>query len=93
MVEARVTPIAVIGMGCRLPGGIDSPDMLWEALLRGDDLITEIPADRWDVNEHYDPQPGVPGRSVSSTTSVVSTPSSSGSVIVRRPRSTRSTAS
>ena len=65
MVEARVTPIAVIGMGCRLPGGIDSPDMLWEALLRGDDLITEIPADRWDVNEHYDPQPGVPGRSVS----------------------------
>lgn len=65
MAEARVTPIAVIGMGCRLPGGIDSPDMLWEALLRGDDLITEIPADRWDVDEHYDPQPGVPGRSVS----------------------------
>ena len=65
MVEARVTPIAVIGMGCRLPGGIDSPDLLWEALLRGDDLITEIPADRWDVDEHYDPQPGVPGRSVS----------------------------
>ena len=40
MVEARVTPIAVIGMGCRLPGGIDSPELLWEALLRGDDLIT-----------------------------------------------------
>jgi acyl transferase domain-containing protein/acyl carrier protein len=65
VVEARVTPIAVIGMGCRLPGGIDSPELLWEALLRGDDLITEIPADRWDVDEHYDPQPGVPGRSVS----------------------------
>ena len=65
MVEARVTPIAVIGMGCRLPGGIDSPELLWEALLRGDDLITEIPADRWDVDEHYDSQPGVPGRSVS----------------------------
>ncbi len=65
MVEVRVTPIAVIGMGCRLPGGIDSPEMLWESLLRGDDLITEIPADRWDVAEHYDPQPGVPGRSVS----------------------------
>ena len=38
------TPVAVIGMGCRLPGGIDSPDQLWEALLRGDDLVTEIPA-------------------------------------------------
>ena len=65
MAEPKVTPIAVIGMACRLPGGIDSPELLWEALLRGDDLITEIPADRWDVDEHYDPQPGVPGRSVS----------------------------
>ncbi|MGO9151586.1 sulfolipid-1 biosynthesis phthioceranic/hydroxyphthioceranic acid synthase [Mycobacterium sp.] len=51
-------------MGCRLPGGIDSPQRLWEALLRGDDLITEVPADRWDADEYYDPEPGVPGRSV-----------------------------
>lgn len=65
MAGPRVTPIAVIGMACRLPGGIDSPEQLWDALLRGDDLITEIPADRWDLDEHYDPQPGVPGRSVS----------------------------
>jgi mycocerosic acid synthase len=63
--ESRVTPIAVIGMGCRLPGGIDSPDAFWQALLRGDDLVTEIPADRWDVEDHYDPERGVPGRSVS----------------------------
>jgi polyketide synthase 5 len=41
-----VTPVAVIGMACRLPGGIDSPERLWEALLRGDDLVTEIPPDR-----------------------------------------------
>ena len=60
-----VTPVAVIGMACRLPGGIDSPQQLWEALLRGDDLVTEIPADRWDADEYYDPEPGVPGRSVS----------------------------
>ena len=51
-------------MACRLPGGIDSPEQLWEALLRGDDLVTEIPPDRWDVDEYYDPQPGTPGRSV-----------------------------
>lgn len=62
MDRTRVTPVAVIGMGCRLPGGIDSPDRLWEALLRGDDLVTEIPADRWDIDEYYDPEPGVPGR-------------------------------
>ncbi|OYV23662.1 MAG: hypothetical protein B7W97_02505, partial [Mycobacterium sp. 20-66-4] len=60
-----VTPVAVIGIGCRLPGGIDSPEQLWEALLRGDDLVTEVPADRWDVDDYYDPEPGVPGRSVS----------------------------
>ncbi|WP_204800808.1 sulfolipid-1 biosynthesis phthioceranic/hydroxyphthioceranic acid synthase [Mycobacterium riyadhense] len=63
--ETCVTPIAVIGMGCRLPGGIDSPDLLWESLLRGDDLVTEIPPDRWDADSYYDPEPGVPGRSVS----------------------------
>jgi polyketide synthase 5 len=57
-------PIAIIGMACRLPGGIDSPDQLWEALLRGDELVTEIPPDRWDADEYYDPEPGVPGRSV-----------------------------
>lgn len=65
MVDAPVTPIAVIGMACRLPGGIDSPERLWEALLRGDDFVTEVPLDRWDAEEYYDPEPGVPGRSVS----------------------------
>ena len=58
-----VTPVAVIGMACRLPGGIDSPERLWEALLRGDDFVTEIPPDRWDVDDYYDPEPGVQGRS------------------------------
>ncbi len=64
MDRAGVTPVAVIGMACRLPGGINSPDLLWDALLRGDDLVTEIPADRWDIDYYYDPEPGVPGRSV-----------------------------
>ena len=64
MDSAGFTSIAVIGMACRLPGGIDSPERLWEALLRGDDLVTEVPPDRWDADEYYDPQPGVPGRSV-----------------------------
>ncbi len=58
--EMPVTPAAVIGMACRLPGGIDSPDVLWESLLRGDDLITGIPAERWDADEYYDPELGVP---------------------------------
>nr|WP_234815801.1 type I polyketide synthase [Mycolicibacterium boenickei] len=52
-------------MACRLPGGIDSPAKLWEALLQGADLVTEVPLDRWDAEEFYDPEPGVTGRSVS----------------------------
>jgi polyketide synthase 3/4 len=52
-------------MACRLPGGIDSPRRLWEALLRGEDLVGEIPAARWDVDHFYDPEPAVAGRSVS----------------------------
>lgn len=64
MDKASVTPVAVIGMACRLPGGINSPDLFWKALLRGDDLVTEIRADRWDVDYYYDPEPGVPGRSI-----------------------------
>ncbi|MCV7284143.1 type I polyketide synthase [Mycolicibacterium wolinskyi] len=63
--EQPVTPIAVVGMACRLPGAIESPAELWDALLRGADLVTEVPLDRWDADEHYDPEPGVPGRSVS----------------------------
>jgi acyl transferase domain-containing protein/NAD(P)-dependent dehydrogenase (short-subunit alcohol dehydrogenase family)/acyl carrier protein len=63
--ETRFTPVAVIGMACRLPGGIGSPEEFWESLLRGDDLVAEIPADRWDADEYYDPEEGVPGRSVS----------------------------
>ncbi len=65
MGQNPVTAVAVIGMACRLPGGIDSPELLWEALLGGADLITEVPRDRWDADEYYDPEPGVPGRSVS----------------------------
>ena len=59
------TPVAIIGMSCRLPGGINSPEQLWDALLAGDDLVTEIPPERWDADDYYDPEPGVPGRSVS----------------------------
>jgi polyketide synthase 5 len=63
--EIRVVPIAIVGMACRLPGEINSPQQLWEALTRGDDFVTEIPMGRWDAEEYYDPEPGVPGRSVS----------------------------
>ncbi|MEU4596466.1 beta-ketoacyl synthase N-terminal-like domain-containing protein [Nocardia sp. NPDC023988] len=57
--RARTTePIAIVGMSCRFPGGIDSPDDLWHALLDGRDLISDFPADRgWDIDAFYDPDP------------------------------------
>src|SRR3954452_5966118 len=54
-------PIAIIGMGCRFPGGADSPDAYWELLRRGGDAIREVPADRWDADAFYDPDPYRPG--------------------------------
>jgi polyketide synthase 5 len=63
--QIPTTPVAVIGMACRLPGGIESPEQLWEALMRGDDLVKEVPPERWDMDQYYDPEPGVPGRSIS----------------------------
>lgn len=65
MTREAPTPVAVIGMACRLPGGIDSPEQLWDALLRGDDLVTDVPRERWDAEEYYHPEPGVPGRTAS----------------------------
>ena len=65
MVDTPASPVAVIGMACRLPGGIDSPAQLWDALMSGTDAVTTVPLDRWDAEEYYDPELGVPGRSVS----------------------------
>ena len=59
---AGVEPVAVIGMGCRLPGDIVGPESYWDFLVRGGDGISEVPADRWDADEFYDPDPSAPGR-------------------------------
>src|SRR5437667_5185652 len=58
-------PIAIIGMGCRFPGGGDSPAAFWNVLRNGVDAVSEVPPDRWAIDAYYDPQPGVPGKTYS----------------------------
>lgn len=55
-------PIAVIGMGCTLPGRITDREKFVEALREGRDLITDIPRDRWNVDAFYDPDPLAQGK-------------------------------
>lgn len=55
-------PIAIIGIGCRFPGGINNPASFWQLLLDKVDAITEIPANRFDVEALYDPTLATPGK-------------------------------
>ncbi|MFF3847898.1 SDR family NAD(P)-dependent oxidoreductase [Streptomyces sp. NPDC002328] len=59
---ARTEPIAVVSMACRLPGGIDTPEMFWELLAAGGDAVGGLPS-RWDRLGVYDPDPEAVGKS------------------------------
>lgn len=59
---AVAEPIALVGIGCRFPGGAVGPEGYWSVLANGVDAIDEVPADRWDADAFYDPDPLAPGR-------------------------------
>ncbi|MFD9965299.1 SDR family NAD(P)-dependent oxidoreductase [Amycolatopsis sp. NPDC058986] len=62
LAAAANEPIAIIGMGCRYPGGVTSPEELWRLVADAHDVISEFPADRgWDLAALYRPEPGTPG--------------------------------
>lgn len=58
----RNEPVAVVGIGCRFPGGAN-PEAFWNTLINGLDPIREVPKERWDVNAYYDANPDTLGKS------------------------------
>jgi myxalamid-type polyketide synthase MxaE and MxaD len=57
-----VEPLAIVGLGCRFPGGVRTPDDFWNVIASGVDAVTETPTDRWNVDELYDPDPTAAGK-------------------------------
>lgn len=62
-IERKQTePIAIIGMGCRFPGGANNPELFWQLLHNGIDATRKVPLQRWNVDAYYDPNPEITGR-------------------------------
>jgi acyl transferase domain-containing protein/acyl carrier protein len=55
-------PVAIVGIGCRYPGGADEPGSFWRLLREGRSAVGDIPRDRMDVERWFDPRPATPGR-------------------------------
>ncbi|WMP19415.1 aminotransferase class I/II-fold pyridoxal phosphate-dependent enzyme [Thiothrix lacustris] len=63
MALVNADPIAIIGIGCRFPGGANNPEQYWQLLTEGRDAVGEMAtAGRWDMDKYYDPNPETPGK-------------------------------
>ena len=60
--RAGAEPLAIVGIGCRFPGGADTPEAFWQMLRDGHDAVTEVPPDRWNLDDFFSPSRGAPGK-------------------------------
>ena len=72
--QAEREPIAIVGMACRLPGGVDHPDEYWKLLMERRNAVTEIPRERLDLKEVSDPHPQTPGKTYSRWAGLLASP-------------------
>ena len=56
--------IAIIGIGCRFPGGVNDVESFWKLLEDGREAVGDVPADRWNVERFYDAEPGLAGKTI-----------------------------
>src|SRR6266513_5348044 len=56
--------IAIIGIGCRFPGGVNDTESFWKLLVEGREVVSDVPPDRWNVERFYDAEPGLVGKSI-----------------------------
>ena len=62
MQASQATCYAIVGIGCRFPGHANSPEQFWRLLCDGIEAVSEIPAERFDIDRYYDPDPSRPGK-------------------------------
>jgi acyl transferase domain-containing protein/NADPH:quinone reductase-like Zn-dependent oxidoreductase/SAM-dependent methyltransferase/acyl carrier protein len=60
----RKDPIAIIGIGCRFPGGVNDTESFWKLLAEGREAVIDVPSDRWNIERFFDAEPGLAGKSI-----------------------------
>ena len=63
MTHSNSSSLAIVGIGCRYPGGISSADTFWDVISKGTDAIIDVPSDRWDYRKFFDANDKRPGKS------------------------------
>ena len=56
--------IAIIGIGCRFPGGVYDTESFWRLLVEGREAVADVPPDRWNIERYFDTEPGLQGKSI-----------------------------